>query len=218
MKKPPVGWVFERLYSAYGPQGWWPAESRIEVTIGAVLTQSTSWQNVEKAIENLKRAGLLHLQGLVDVEEETLAELIRPSGYFNVKAYRLKEVVRFFHEKGGFETLLAWDKEKLREALLRIKGVGQETADSILLYAFEKPIFVIDAYTRRVFSRLGLVEENADYETLQRFFEHNLSEDVSHFNEYHALIVKLGKMRCKKKHPLCVGCPLEVKCPSKGNL
>jgi endonuclease-3 related protein len=214
-----ISWIFEQLYGAYGPQGWWPAETPLEVIIGAVLTQNTAWQNVERAIENLKKAGLLHLQGLVEVENKTLAELIRPSGYFNVKARRLKGVVMFLHEAGGVETLISWDKEKLRAALLRIKGVGEETADSILLYAFEKPVFVVDSYTKRVFSRLGLIEdEGVGYESLQTFFECNLFEDVKLFNEFHALIVKLGKERCKKRQPLCVGCPLGVKCLSNDNL
>ena len=212
MENPRVFEIYKRLFYAYGPQHWWPGETRLEVIVGAVLTQNTSWQNVEKAIYNMKKAGLLELKALADVRIERLAELIKPSGYYNIKADRLKEVILFFSNNGGIESFLSRDADELRESLLGIKGVGEETADSIILYAFEKPVFVVDAYTKRVFSRLGLIPEGAAYPEVKSFFEEVLPRDASLFNEYHALIVRLGKELCRKKDPLCHGCSIKSIC------
>ncbi len=201
---------YERLYSAFGPQNWWPGDGRFEVMVGAILTQNTAWTNVEKAIANLKGAGVLTPLGLKRVSMERLAELIRPAGYFNIKAKRLKAFVGYlFREhKGRIDGLSKKDTESLRRALLDIHGIGPETADSILLYALERPVFVIDAYTKRVLVRHGLVSERAGYDELRGLFMDNLPPDVGLFNEYHALFVRVGKEYCKTK-PICKGCPLE---------
>jgi endonuclease-3 related protein len=210
--------VYETLFKAFGPQDWWLGETQLEVIIGAVLTQNTAWQNVERAIENLKEAGLLDLQALHDVQQFRLTELIRPSGYFNIKGKRLKAMVDFLSENGGIENLAEGSAKDLRNALLEINGVGEETADSILLYAFDRPVFVVDAYTKRIFHRLGLLEENTGYREVQEFFENRLPRDSALFNEYHALIVRLGKEVCKKTRPLCGKCPINELCEFQANL
>jgi endonuclease-3 related protein len=212
MEKNRLTQIFEILHSTFGPQGWWPGETELEVIIGAVLTQNTAWPNVEKAIENLKNEDLLDLDKLVDVETGRLAELIRPSGYYNLKALRLKKIIKFVYESGGVESLSSQEAQKLRELLLGVNGIGKETADSILLYAFEKPFFVVDTYTKRLFSRLGMLDEASSYDEVQNLFIANLDSDVGLFNEYHALIVKLGKEFCKRKSPLCRSCPLRMQC------
>ncbi len=201
--------IFNTLLVRYGPRFWWPAETPFEVCVGAILTQNTNWGNVEKAVANLKAEGILSPAGLRDVPMERLAELIRPAGYFNVKSSRLKGfIVWLFMEHGGcLERMFAGDWRTLREELLKVKGVGPETGDSILLYAGGKPSFVVDAYTRRLFSRFGLVPETASYEEVRSFFMKNLPADAGLFNEYHALIVEHCKERCRKK-PFCRGCPL----------
>lgn len=209
--------IFDRLLTAFGPQGWWPGETPFEVIVGAVLTQNTAWANVERAIWNLKGAGALELEALHRIDAERLAELIRPSGYYNMKARRLKELVRFLVERGGIEALSKCGTEELRRALLGINGVGKETADSILLYAFNRPVFVVDAYTKRIFHRLGHLKEDAGYDDVKGFFEERLPRDAALYNEYHALIVRLGKERCRKTRPLCRGCPLSDLCPSSRN-
>jgi endonuclease-3 related protein len=233
MSEPKVSEVYQNLFDKFGPQKWWPGETRLEVIIGAVLTQNTAWQNVEKAIKNLKNEGLIDVQSLMDVEPKMLAELIRPSGYYNikslrlkevitflsrnrVKSLRLKEVITFLSRNRGIENLLDHKSLELRNNLLKLNGVGEETADSILLYAFQKPIFVVDAYTKRVFSRVGLLDEGMHYGEVQTFFEKNLKKDAALYNEYHALIVKLGKEYCKKKEPLCNGCPIRKVCKYPG--
>jgi endonuclease-3 related protein len=216
MSEPKVSEVYQNLFDKFGPQNWWPGETRLEVIIGAVLTQNTAWKNVEKAIKNLKNAGFINVQGLMDVEPKMLAELIRPSGYYNIKSLRLKEVITFLSRNRGIENLLDHKSLELRNNLLKLKGVGEETADSILLYAFQKPIFVVDAYTKRVFSRVGLLDEGMHYGEVQTFFEKNLKKDAALYNEYHALIVKLGKEYCKKKEPLCNGCPIRKVCKYPG--
>ena len=179
--------------------------------IGAVLTQNTAWTNVERAIENLKQERLLTPARLANVPTRKLARLIRPSGYFNVKARRLKHVLAFLqdHASGSIRRLFSGDALELRGKLLRVHGIGPETADSILLYAGAKPFFVVDAYTKRIFSRHGLMGPDADYERVQRLFMDNLPKDTQLYNEYHALIVRIGKERCKKTRPLCKECPLE---------
>ncbi len=203
--------VFQTMLKTYGPQGWWPGETTFEVMVGAILTQNTAWPNVEKAISNLKRAEVFSMVALLDVSHEVLAQLIRPSGYFNIKADRLQQFCRFLHEQGGEEALGKMETVRLRKLLLGVKGVGPETADDMLLYAFQRPVFVIDAYTRRIFSRLGMVSGDEPYEVLRMGFESALAADAVLFNEYHALIVRHAKEFCSKK-PGCAGCPLAMRC------
>ena len=215
MKQNNLEQVYKRLFEAFGAQNWWPGETQLEVIVGAVLTQNTAWQNVKRAIVNLKGAGVLSLNGLIDVGSDGLAELIRPSGYFNVKAKRLKAVVNFLSGSGGIKGLETAPTVELRRMLLDVNGVGEETADSILLYAFNRPVFVVDAYTKRVFSRLGFLDAKKSYSLVQSFFETRLPADVAMFNEFHALIVRLGKDFCKKTRPLCGKCPINEMCEFK---
>ena len=201
--------VFDRLLNVYGPQHWWPGETPFEVIVGAVLTQNTNWTNVEKAIANLKRESLLSPEHLKNIEEAKLAELIRPSGYFNIKAGRLKSFISFLFDnfEGDLGRMFALDLKLLRHKLLEVKGIGPETADSILLYAGNYPIFVVDAYTKRIFSRIGLIQTEHTYHQVQAFFMERLESDRQLFNEYHALIVRHAKDYCRTK-PLCHDCPL----------
>jgi len=201
---------YRRLFKQYGPQHWWPGSGPFEVIVGAILTQNTAWQNVEQAIRNLKEAGLLTPAALLRIPTRKLARLIRPSGYFNIKAARLKEFIRFlFDEYGGsVRRMFKEDPACLRKKLLNVKGVGPETADSILLYAGGFPVFVVDAYTRRVFHRHGLAHRKMDYHDLQALIISALPKDPSLFNEFHALIVKVGKEHCGRE-PDCEGCPLQ---------
>lgn len=205
--------IYDTLYQRYGPQHWWPAEEPFEVIIGAILTQSTAWANVEQAIANLKRAGVLHPAGLHGLEPAELAALIRPSGYFNQKAKKILAFVqRLTAAHGGdLARLFALDLPALREELLGIYGIGPETADSIILYAAEKPIFVIDAYTVRIFGRLGFAGAEGGYAGLQRMYMDHLPHDVQLFNEYHGLLVRHGKYVCRKR-PRCEGCVLATRC------
>ncbi len=191
-----VGSIYTTLFDHYGPQEWWPGETPFEVMVGAVPTQNTVWSNVEKAITNLNGTNALAAKTIAELAPAALAELIRPAGYFNVKAKRLQNFCRWFLEQGGETALQQWGDAKLRHGLLSVKGVGPETADDILLYAFNRPIFVIDAYTRRIFSRLGMIDGAEDYEQLRQRFEQQLAkrhkertQQVQIFNEYHALIV-----------------------------
>ena len=202
--------IYELLYKRYGPQHWWPGESRFEIIIGAILTQNTNWQNVEKAIGNLKAAKLMDEHKLHGLLPQQLAELIRPAGYYNMKAVRIKNFLNWLFEahNGSLESLEQMNTRLLRESLLHIKGIGPETADSITLYAFNKPIFVIDAYTARVVIRHRLIEYGAGYEALQELFTSGLPQDTQLFNEYHALLVQVGKDFCRKT-ARCSGCPLE---------
>jgi endonuclease-3 related protein len=206
--------VFNRLHRAYGPQHWWPAETPFEVMVGAVLTQNTAWSNVERAIANLQANHSLSPEAIVKAPPKRLAAWLQPSGYFNIKAKRLKNFCRWYVAQGGFEVLAQWDTHALRNGLLAVNGVGPETADDMLLYAFARPVFVIDAYTRRLFSRLGLVDGEEGYEHLRATFEAKLPADVSLFNEYHALIVQHAKVACKKR-PTCAGCCLARTCPAR---
>ncbi len=199
--------IFNRLYKRFGPQYWWPAETEDEVVIGAILTQNTAWKNVERALNNLRNNNLLGLEKLSKSNIETIKRLIKPAGFFNQKAIYLKNISDFFLESGGFVKLSEIDTETLRHKLLNIKGIGKETADSILLYAFKKPIFVVDAYTKRLVERHNLCSYS-NYDEVQELFMENLPLDEKLFNEYHALIVKLAKEFCKKK-PVCNNCPLE---------
>lgn len=201
--------VFDALFKRYGALHWWPADTPFEVCVGAILTQNTNWLNVEKAIHNLKREGRLSLEALWEIDRERLAELIRPSGFFNVKSARLKDFIGWVLERHGtLDAMFAGDWQELREELLAVRGIGRETCDSILLYAGGKPSFVVDAYTKRLCSRLGLVGEEAGYEELRALFMNALPQDSALFNEYHALIVEHCKRHCRKK-PLCDGCPLK---------
>jgi endonuclease-3 related protein len=202
--------IYQLLFDRFGPQHWWPGETRFEIITGAILTQNTNWANVEKAIANLKSAHLLTPEKLYHLEIPQLAELIRPAGYYNIKAKRLKSFLNWlFNSYGGIlENLENLDISRLRDELLAVNGIGPETADSILLYAFDRPIFVVDAYTARVAVRHGLIEPDADYEQLRELFQSNLPEDVRLFNEYHALLVRLGKEFCRPS-ARCPGCPLE---------
>jgi endonuclease-3 related protein len=206
--------IYQLLFRAYGPQHWWPGETPFEVMVGAVLTQNTSWSNVEKAIANLKREGVLTFERLIKVSPEKLALLIRPSGYFNIKAKRLRHLLMFIHTQysDNLTSMFAANPTRLRQQLLEVNGIGPETADSILLYAGGKPFFVVDSYTRRIFSRQGLIADNADYHAMQDFFMNNLTRNASFFNEYHALIVQIGKEHCKKVRPICGDCPIHRQC------
>jgi len=208
--------MFGLLLDHFGPRHWWPAETELEVMVGAVLTQNTNWKNVEKAIANLKERSLLSLRGLRSLSVTDLAGLIRPAGYFNVKAKRLKNLIDFIYEhyRADLSLFLNEKTETLREGLLSVKGIGPETADSILLYAARRPVFVIDTYTYRILNRHGMAEEQSGYYELQALFMDNLPEDTALFNEFHALIVNAGKEYCRKK-PLCNQCPLEGWGPSR---
>jgi endonuclease-3 related protein len=202
----------ELLHAAYGPQQWWPADDPFEVMLGAILTQNTAWSNVQRAIENLKQANILSLHGINACPPQSLAELIRPSGYFNIKTRRLQNLCRFILENGGLETLADWPSESLRAKLLGVNGVGPETADDILLYAFNRPVFVVDAYTRRIGERFGLLQGGEAYEQIRHDFESALGADAVVFNELHAQIVRHAKDACRKKSPLCENCCLRTQC------
>jgi endonuclease-3 related protein len=205
--------IFDLLHSAYGPQSWWPGETPFEVIVGAVLTQNTAWRNVAQAIDNLKREGLLEARALLRAEPARVKDLITPAGYYNVKYDRLMNLLRFLDGRGpDLEKFRHLPLDELRAGLLEVKGVGPETADSILLYAFQRPVFVVDAYTRRLFSRLGHHwMERASYDEVQRFFMEALPPDTVLYNESHALIVVHSKDTCRKK-PLCEGCCLISLC------
>ena len=202
--------IYRKLYKAFGPRHWWPGETPFEVMVGAILTQNTSWKNVEKAIQKLKQRGVLNIDGIRQLRKSQLALLIRSSGYYRIKAERLKSFVEFlFKEYGGDLERMGEERlEGLRGKLLQVKGIGPETADSILLYGLQKPIFVVDAYTRRILSWHAIVPENASYEAIQNLFKNHLPHDERLFNEYHALLVHLGKTVCKK-NPKCDICPIK---------
>jgi len=201
--------LFRKMLDAFGAQGWWPGETPFEVALGAILTQNTNWSNVARVIQGLKEAGLLNPGALKALAEGELARLIRPAGYFNVKARRLKSFLAFLEEfQDSMELLAAADLETLRPALLKVKGIGPETADSILLYALDQPTFVVDAYTFRILSRHGLLAEPCTYEDLRQLFMDHLPSEVGLYQEYHALLVRLGKEFCRPQ-PRCSACPLE---------
>jgi endonuclease III related protein len=204
--------MFKILDGHFGNLNWWPASSPFEVIVGAILTQNTNWQNVEKAIGNLKANFIMSPEALFKAEYHVIAQFIRPSGYFNVKTTRLKSFLRFLSDNYAFDLdkMFRQDTWSLREELLRVKGIGRETADSILLYAGNKPVFVIDAYTKRILTRHGLIDGKADYDELQLFFMKHLPHRPELFNQYHALIVNTGKIFCLKKTPRCGECPLGV--------
>ncbi len=203
--------IYAGLYDHFGPQHWWPGETPFEVMVGAVLTQNTNWVNVSRAIGNLKADNLLSFQVMADLPVDSLAEKIRPAGYYNLKARRLKNLLDFISSEysGNLDDFFNQGRDVLREQLLSVKGVGPETADSILLYAANKPVFVVDAYTHRILYRHGLIDEDLGYDEIQSLFLDSLPEDVALFNEYHALLVRVGKDFCKKSKPLCDQCPLQ---------
>ena len=203
--------IYQKLYSYFGPQNWWPAKTPFEVMVGAILTQNTNWGNVEKAIGNLKKHKLLSPRRLRCLTHNELSRLIMPAGYYNVKAKRLKNFLRFLFDryKGDIKKMFIADTAVLRSQLLSVNGIGPETADSILLYALHKPVFVVDTYTKRIISRRRLIRDDAGYADVQRLFMDSLKQQEKLFNEYHALLVKLAKDFCRKSKPKCDSCPLK---------
>ena len=206
--------IYHRLYAAYGPQHWWPGEGPFEVIVGAILTQQVGWRNVELAIAGLKTAGLMDPESLARAPLEQIAQIIRPTGYYNQKAKKLKAFLDFLNARYNTDLnkLFSLPVDKLRAELLSVRGIGEETADSIILYAAEKPSFVVDAYTRRILTRLGVINGEESYGEIRELFMKNLPEDVPLYNEYHALLVRHGKERCLKRNPRCAGCPLADMC------
>jgi endonuclease-3 related protein len=207
--------IYHKLFEHFGPRGWWPGESRLEIMLGAILTQAVAWKNVEKAIAALQEAGLLDFSALLAITEEELAELIKPALYHRQKARRLKILLDFIAENygGDIDLMFSEPLPQIRARLLALWGIGPETADSILLYAGNYPVFVVDAYTIRIFSRLGWVEDKCSYEKMQGLLQCRLPADTQIYNEYHALLVALGANYCKKKRALCQECPLAGYCP-----
>ncbi|MFH0826882.1 MAG: endonuclease III domain-containing protein [Candidatus Omnitrophota bacterium] len=203
--------IYLKLFAAFGPQHWWPAKTPFEVMVGAILTQNTNWANVEKAIDQLKQHKVLDPERIHHLSTSKLARLIKSAGYYNIKTKRLKAFLKFLfdHYKGDPKKMSRVPGLKLRSQLLSINGIGPETADSILLYALQKPLFVIDAYTKRIMARHGFIAEDSSYQDVQNLFMQNLKKEVKLFNEYHALFVRLGKEFCLKRKPLCERCPLK---------
>jgi endonuclease-3 related protein len=202
--------IYASLYRAFGPQHWWPGETPLEIAIGAILTQNTNWSNVEKAIQNLKANKVLSARALHAIDPAALAALIRPAGYYNVKTKRLKNFIGFIvaEYRGSVKLMSREALPVIRKKLLSVNGIGQETADSILLYALGLPVFVIDAYTKRILSRHDILNHDLPYETFQHLFHSGIRNNVRIFNEYHALLVRLAKDFCRTT-PLCERCPLE---------
>lgn len=210
--------AYDRLLASFGPQHWWPGDSPLEVLVGAVLVQNTAWRNVERAISNLRDADLLDIRTLDALRVEELAELIRPAGYYRIKARRLHNLLAFIvHEyDGSLDAMFHMDLATLREQLLGIHGIGPETADAILLYAGGVPTFVVDTYTHRVLARHGWIGYDADYHEIKDYFESSLPADAALYNEFHALLVRLGKDYCRKTKPNCRECPLADVLPESG--
>lgn len=207
----PLFLIYDLLYGHFGDLRWWPAKSPFEVIIGAILTQNTAWGNVEKAIGNLRDRQFVSPEALVQLPEQELAALIRPSGYYRLKTKRLKSFLGFLfdHYNGDLAAMFARDTWDLRGELLQVNGIGEETADSILLYAGFKPVFVVDAYTRRIFSRHGIAEASAPYRDIQSLVMNLIAPDVRLYNQFHALLVNAAKYFCRKR-PACNGCPLSA--------
>ncbi len=201
--------IYRRTYEHFGPQGWWPGDGALEICLGAILTQNTNWNNVRRALENLKAAGALDLHVLVEMPVEQLADQIRPAGYYNVKARRLKQFLQAVRDQAGSDLseFLAGPIDALRARLLAIRGIGPETADSMILYAAGLPIFVVDAYTARILGRHLLIGPEDDYASIQELMQANLPAEAELYNEYHALLVATGKHFCRPR-PRCSGCPL----------
>jgi endonuclease III related protein len=211
--------LLERLLAHYGPQQWWPADSPFEVMVGAILTQNTQWRNVELALQRLQQETPLTPEAIIALDRQRLAEALRPSGYYNIKAGRLVNFCHWLIAAGGVAALAERETAELRTALLAIHGIGAETADDILLYACQRPIFVVDSYSRRLFGRLGLIEANERYEVIRQQVEMAWQEDaiaaVADYNELHALIVQHGKNHCRPR-PYCQECPISKECGRKG--
>jgi endonuclease III related protein len=205
---------YEKMKKRFGHRGWWPGKSKIEIIAGAILTQNTSWSNVTRALDNLKQEKMLSVKGFRSLEEGQLAQLIRPSGYFNQKAHHLKEFISFLDREfgGSLACMSRMEMSPLRMKLLAVRGIGPETADSILCYAFEKPVFVIDAYTKRVLIRHGHIKSEATYNDMQTYMMKHIPQDVSLYNDYHAQLVAVGNHYCKPK-PKCEDCPLRDELP-----
>ncbi len=212
--------IYRMLLNHYGPRGWWPGESRLEIIVGAILTQAVAWNNVEKAISNMKIKNLFTFQSLLDIAEEELAALIKPALYNRQKAKKIKFMINFIDKEYNREldSMFKTTLPQLREELLGIWGIGPETADSILLYAGDQPIFVVDAYTMRIFKRLGMVDENITYQQMQDFMHANVEANTYIYNEYHALLVALGANCCKKNHADCSLCPISSLCKQSSHL
>jgi endonuclease-3 related protein len=208
--KPPINDAYKALFERYGKQHWWPAKTRFEMMVGAILTQNTAWTNVEKALSNLREADALNFQCLETATREEIAEWIRPAGFFNQKSATVKGMIETVRDRfdGSLDVLFDQETSNLRNELLSWKGIGPETADSIILYAAQKPVFVVDAYTKRICSRHGWIDEKATYNEVAKLFTDQLPSNVQLFNEYHALIVRVCKNHCNTK-PKCAGCPLE---------
>ncbi len=206
--------AYNLMFDHFGPRHWWPAETTFEIIVGAILTQSVSWRNVSKAIEDLRKAGLLDLKAMYVAPIESIEQEIVPTLYWRMKAKKLKAFVNHVMEKyaGSLENFLVKDMDELRTELLSLFGIGPETADSIILYAAQKPIFVVDAYTRRIFHRLGIFKEDVTYDDMQRYFMRHLPPDVQYYNEYHALIDGVGNNFCANKRPKCEQCPVHSLC------
>ena len=202
--------VYTTLIESFGPQRWWPGETPFEIMVGAVLTQNTNWSNASRAIDNIKAAGLLDPKKLL-CNQRKVPQLVKPSGFYRLKGKRLLALCDYFVAKyqANVKKMKKRNLGSLRNELLTIKGIGKETADSILLYALDRPVFVVDAYTRRIFSRHGYFTYDAPYDKIRLLFEHNLPRKSKIYNELHALLVKLGKTRCKKNEPLCSTCLLQ---------
>lgn len=207
--------IYQRLLALQGHQGWWPGETAFEVMVGAILTQNTAWTNVERALANLQANAALQVDAILATDPEQLATWLRPAGYFNVKARRLRHFCAWYQEFDGLTGLQSQTTAQLRQQLLAVHGIGPETADDILLYALQRPVFVIDAYTRRLFSRLGLIVGDEDYDTLRLAFERALGPDVALYNDYHAQIVLHAKHVCRVK-PRCQHCGLTKLCKRRG--
>jgi len=205
--------IYEKLLAIYGPQHWWPADSPFEVMVGAILTQNTSWKNVETAISNLKNHDMLDCELIASSNLQQLGEIIRASGFYMQKARYLQQFSLFYYNNGKRKGLLKWPTSILRNRLLAVHGIGSETADSILLYALDRPVFVVDAYTRRLFVRLEQFDHELGYDSIQNYFLQRLPESLPLFQEFHALIVEHAKGFCKTK-PLCSSCPLASDCPT----
>ncbi|WP_418790047.1 endonuclease III domain-containing protein [Phosphitispora sp. TUW77] len=206
--------IFNIMLEYFGPRGWWPGETIFEVCVGAILTQSVSWKNVMKAIGNLKKAGLLEFDDMYMASDEVIEQCIIPAMYYRMKTKKLKAFLRHVAEKhnGHLVKMFTRDRDSLRKELLGIYGIGPETADSIILYAAQKPIFVVDTYTKRIFSRLGIFKEEVTYDQMQDYFMKRLYPDVPLYNEYHALLTGIGNRFCSIKKPKCIECPLNEKC------
>lgn len=212
--------IYYLLYNHAGHQHWWPADSPFEVVIGAILTQFVSWKNVTIAIDNLKRHNVLTVEGICKIDIENLEEFIKSTRFYKQKAKKLKAFCNHLKQyyDGKLESFFDKNLHDLRKELLSLYGIGEETADSIILYAAERPVFVIDAYTKRIFSRLGFLAENISYAEAQKFFMENLEHDVRLFNDYHAQIVRLGNNYCSNKNPKCTHCPLAGLCTERTNI